>query len=73
MRPTSKQLTYIRRLALNRGISFTPPATKTEASQLIGQLNSARAAPTPSAPSTATDSTPPGAPPHRPARSEKTR
>ncbi len=38
MRPTSKQLTYIRRLALNRGISFTPPTTKAEASQLIAQL-----------------------------------
>ncbi len=38
MRPTSKQLTYIRRLALSRGISFTPPTSKAEASQLIGQL-----------------------------------
>ncbi len=38
MRPTTKQLTYIRRLALSRGISFTPPRTKAEASQLIAQL-----------------------------------
>jgi hypothetical protein len=36
--PTAKQQAYIRRLALERGISFTPPRTKREASQLIDKL-----------------------------------
>jgi hypothetical protein len=36
--PTAKQQAYIRRLALARGISFTPPRTIAEASRLIDQL-----------------------------------
>lgn len=36
--PTAKQQAYLRRLALQRGVSFTPPATKAEASRLIDQL-----------------------------------
>ncbi len=42
MRPTTKQLSYIRRLALSRGISFTPPTSKAQASQLIQQLKTRR-------------------------------
>lgn len=40
--PTAKQQAYIRRLALERGISFTPPRTKREASQLIDELRRRR-------------------------------
>jgi hypothetical protein len=40
--PTPKQQAYIRQLALQRGISFTPPATKREASQLIDELRRRR-------------------------------
>jgi hypothetical protein len=36
--PTARQPAYIRRLALARGISFTPPHTIAEASRLIDQL-----------------------------------
>jgi hypothetical protein len=36
--PTSAQLKYIRALALQRGRTFTPPRTKSEASQLINEL-----------------------------------
>jgi hypothetical protein len=36
--PTPKQQAYIRRLALTRGISFTPPQTRAEASRLIDEL-----------------------------------
>ena len=36
--PTARQQSYIRRLALARGISFTPPKTVAEASRLINQL-----------------------------------
>lgn len=36
--PTSKQQRYLRQLAAQRGVSFTPPKTKAEASRLIGQL-----------------------------------
>src|SRR4051794_28795475 len=36
--PTAKQQFYIRRLAMERGVSFTPPRTKAEASRLIGEL-----------------------------------
>lgn len=36
--PTSKQQAYLRRLAIERGISFTPPKTKGEASRLIDGL-----------------------------------
>jgi len=36
--PTPKQQRYLRALATSRGISFTPPTTKREASRLIDQL-----------------------------------
>ncbi len=36
--PTPKQQRYLRQLATSRGVSFTPPQTKAEASRLIGQL-----------------------------------
>lgn len=36
--PTPRQQAYIRRLALARGVSFTPPRTRAEASGLIDQL-----------------------------------
>ena len=36
--PTAKQQSYIRRLALARGVSFTPPRTRAEASRLIAEL-----------------------------------
>jgi hypothetical protein len=41
--PTTKQQKYIRQLALARGVSFTPPRTKREASQLIDSLRHRRA------------------------------
>ena len=40
--PTTKQQTYIRQLALARGISFTPPRTTREASQLIDSMRRRR-------------------------------
>jgi hypothetical protein len=40
--PTAKQQAYIRRLALARGISFSPPHTMAEASRLIEQLKRRR-------------------------------
>lgn len=40
--PTPKQQAYIRRLALDRGISFTPPKTKREATRLIDELRRRR-------------------------------
>src|SRR5689334_11377666 len=40
--PTPKQQAYIRRLALDRGISFTPPRTKREATRLIDELRQRR-------------------------------
>jgi hypothetical protein len=40
--PTAKQQAYIRKLALARGVSFTPPRTKREASQLIDELRRRR-------------------------------
>jgi hypothetical protein len=40
--PTPKQQAYIRRLALERGISFTPPRTRAEASRLIDDLKRRR-------------------------------
>lgn len=36
--PTAKQQAYLRKLALERGVSFTPPRTRGEASRLISQL-----------------------------------
>lgn len=40
--PTARQQAEIRRLALARGISFTPPRTLREASRLIDQLKRRR-------------------------------
>jgi hypothetical protein len=40
--PTAKQQAYLRRLALARGISFTPPRTVAEASRLIDELKRRR-------------------------------
>jgi hypothetical protein len=40
--PTAKQQAYIRRLAIARGISFTPPRTMAEASRLIDRLKRRR-------------------------------
>lgn len=40
--PTARQQAYIRRLAIARGISFTPPHTMGEASRLIDQLKRRR-------------------------------
>jgi hypothetical protein len=37
-RPTARQQRYLRQLALQRGISFTPPRTRREASWLIDEL-----------------------------------
>ena len=36
--PTLRQQRYLRQLAMQRGISFTPPRTSVEASRLIDQL-----------------------------------
>ena len=36
--PTARQQRYLRQLALQRGISFTPPQTRLEASRLIDEL-----------------------------------
>jgi hypothetical protein len=36
--PTTKQQRYLRQLAIERGISFTPPRTRREASRLIDDL-----------------------------------
>jgi hypothetical protein len=36
--PTARQQRYLRRLALERGISFVPPRTRDEASRTIKQL-----------------------------------
>src|SRR4051794_6034227 len=41
-RPTAKQQAYLRRLALARGVSFTPPTTKDDASRLIDELKCRR-------------------------------
>ena len=40
--PTARQQSYIRRLAIERGVSFTPPKTVAEASALINQLKRRR-------------------------------
>ena len=45
--PTARQQRYLRQLALQRGISFVPPHTRSEASRLIDQLK--RRAPDPAA------------------------
>src|SRR4051812_24757705 len=36
--PTARQQRYLRQLASQRGVSFTPPRTRAEASRLIGEL-----------------------------------
>jgi hypothetical protein len=36
--PTARQQRYLRRLAMQRGVSFVPPRTCFEASRLIDQL-----------------------------------
>jgi hypothetical protein len=36
--PTAKQQSYLRRLAMERGVSFTPPRTRAEASAEIARL-----------------------------------
>jgi hypothetical protein len=36
--PTERQLTYIKQLAYDRGISFIPPNSRLQASRLIDQL-----------------------------------
>lgn len=36
--PTGRQQAYLRKLALERGVSFTPPATRAQASRMIDQL-----------------------------------
>jgi hypothetical protein len=38
MKPTSKQLSYLRALALRAGQTFTPPATRAAASREINRL-----------------------------------
>jgi len=43
--PTARQQRYLRQLALQRGISFAPPQTRSEASRQIEQLK--RRAPDP--------------------------
>ncbi len=43
-RPTRAQLRYLRELAMQSGQSFTPPRTKSQASDAIRRLKSARAA-----------------------------
>jgi hypothetical protein len=45
--PTARQQRYLRELAMQRGVSFTPPRTSFEASRLIDQLK--RRAPEPAA------------------------
>jgi hypothetical protein len=41
MKPTSKQLSYLRALALRAGQTFTPPATRAAASREINRLRNA--------------------------------
>jgi len=36
--PTPRQQRYLRQLALERGVSFVPPQTRSEASRLIDEL-----------------------------------
>ncbi len=44
-RPTAKQQRYLRTLAEQTGTSFTPPATKVEASREINRLKTLGASP----------------------------
>jgi hypothetical protein len=41
MKPTDKQLSYLRALALRAGQTFTPPKTRTDASREINRLRDA--------------------------------
>ena len=41
--PTTRQQRYLRSLAMQRGVSFTVPRTRAEASQLIDELRRRRA------------------------------
>jgi hypothetical protein len=41
--PTARQQRYLRQLAMQRGISFVPPRTRSEASRLIDELKRRRA------------------------------
>src|SRR3954466_14234141 len=43
--PTARQQRYLRQLALQRGVSFTPPRTRAEPSRLIYQLTRRRSDP----------------------------
>jgi hypothetical protein len=36
--PTERQQCYLRQLAIQRGVSFTPPRTRAQASRLIAEL-----------------------------------
>src|SRR4051794_20186475 len=36
--PTQRQLRYVRHLAFERGVTFTPPRTRAQASRLIDEL-----------------------------------
>ena len=40
--PTARQQRYLRQLAMQRGISFVPPRTRSEASRLIDELKRRR-------------------------------
>jgi hypothetical protein len=40
--PTARQQRYLRQLAMQRGISFVPPRTRSEASRLIDELKRLR-------------------------------
>jgi hypothetical protein len=44
MKPTDKQLSYLRALALRTGQTFTPPKTKADASREINRLRGAEPA-----------------------------
>jgi hypothetical protein len=44
MKPTDKQLSYLRALALRAGQTFTPPKTKVDASREINRLRHAEPA-----------------------------
>jgi hypothetical protein len=44
MKPTDKQLSYLRALALCAGQTFTPPKTRTDASREINRLRDAEPA-----------------------------
>jgi hypothetical protein len=45
MKPTSRQLNYLRSLALKTGQTFTPPATSADASREIARLRATQTDP----------------------------